>query len=103
MRLRNPKEAEGMSDTKISPSGQAGLSREAPASNWRRILGMAGMFCIMVGVFVGAASKEVGGVAAKLLATAGVLLIAISLVAAIINVVSSRLNRGKGTSVEWRS
>jgi len=92
-----------MSDTKITPGDQAGMGKEAPASNWRNRLAIAGMFCIMVGVFVGAASKEVGGGAPKLLAIAGALLIAISLVAGIINLVSSRLNRGKGTAHESRS
>jgi len=92
-----------MSDTKVTLGDQASTGKEASASNWRNTLAMAGMFCIMVGVFVGAASKEVGGVAPKVLAIAGALLIAISLVAGIINFVSSRLNRGKGTDLESRS
>jgi hypothetical protein len=103
MRVRNPKEVEVMSDTKITLGNQAGTGKETPASKWRNTLAIAGMFCIMAGVFVGAASKEAGGVAAKFLAIAGALLIAISIVTAAINAVSSRLNRGKGTSVESRS
>lgn len=89
-----------MSDTKISPSGQAGLSREAPAASWRSNLLGVGVVCMFVALFVGAAAKEAAGVIPKLLLLAGLLMIAISTVAGIIHFVASKLNRGKRTSIE---
>ena len=89
-----------MSDTKISPSGQAGLSREAPASSWRSNLLGVGAVCMVVALFVGMAAKEAAGVVPKLLLFVGLLMIAISTVAAIISSVASKLNRGKRTSIE---
>jgi hypothetical protein len=89
-----------MSDAKIRPSGQAGLSKDAPASSWRNKLLGVGVACMFVALFVGAAAKEAAGVVPRLLLLAGLLMLAISTVAGIIQSLASKLNRGKGTSIE---
>jgi len=86
-----------MSDTKVVLGDPAPAQKETPPMNWRNKLSILGMFCILVGVFIGAASKEAAGAAPKFLGIAGGVLIAISIVAAVINAVSSRLISGKGS------
>lgn len=93
----------GMPEIKRSPSGQGGPSREASVSDWRTTLVGIGIFCIIAAVFVGAMSKGAGGIAPKLLATAGSLILGISIVWTIINAVLSRLHRGCRKSLETRS
>lgn len=87
-----------MPDTVMSPSGQDGPGKKAPASNWRTTLVGVGIFCIIGAVFVGAISKEAGGMAPKVLAIAGALLLAISIAWTLISSVLSKLNRGR-----WKS
>jgi hypothetical protein len=55
---------------------------------------------MFVALFVGAAAKEAAGVVPRLLLLAGLLMLAISTVAGIIQSLASKLNRGKGTSIE---
>ena len=90
-----------MSDNQITLGDQPKGSKEAPASDWRRILGMVGFVCIMAGVVIGAVSR--GGAAAKLLGLGGIVVIAISIAASIINQMSSKLNRGKTAGVDQQS
>lgn len=89
-----------MSDAKIRPSGQAGMSKEAPAASWRNNLLGVGVVCMFVALFVGAAAKEAAGVIPKLFLLAGLLMLAISTVAGIVHSLASKLNRSKGTSSE---
>lgn len=73
------------------------------APNWRNTLLGVGMFLIIIALFVGAATKEAGGVAPKLILTAGFGVMAVSILATIIKAVKSKMNGGDKKVVESRS
>lgn len=86
-----------MSETKgpnLSLSNQPEKSKESPTQNWRSTLLGVGMFLIIIALFVGAATKEAGGVAPKLILTLGFGVMAVSIVGTIVNSIKSKINGG---------
>jgi len=95
-----------MSESKgpnLSLSDQQEKGKEPTAPNWRNTLLGVGMFLIIIALFVGAATKEAGGVAPKLILTLGFGVMAVSIVATIVNSIKSKLNSGNKRVVDSRS
>ncbi|OGB91522.1 MAG: hypothetical protein A2Z31_02575 [candidate division NC10 bacterium RBG_16_65_8] len=78
----------------LSLSNQPEKGKEPTAPNWRNTLLGVGMFLIIIALFVGAATKEAGGVAPKLILTLGFGVMAVSIVATIVNSIKSKMNGG---------
>lgn len=78
-------------------------SKEPTTPNWRNTLLGAGMFLIIIALFVGAATKEAGGIAPKLILMAGFGVMAVSIIATIVNSIKSKMNGGAKRVVDSRS
>jgi hypothetical protein len=78
-------------------------SNEPTTPSWRNTLLGAGMFLIIIALFVGAATKEAGGMAPKIILTAGLGVMAVSIIATIVNSIKTRMSGGPKTIVDSRS
>ncbi len=83
-----------MADIKVGIGNQETLTTAAPGSKWRNVTLSLGFFSILLALFIGAAMKEGKSLAPKYLALTGLALIAISVVASLINWISRKANGG---------
>ena len=91
-----------MSNTKIHPGDKPPPAMQARAPSWRSSLVGIGVVCTIGAMFVGAASKGAAGPLPRVLAIAGVLLVAAAVAMKIMAGVSTTLNRRKGTNIQSR-
>lgn len=83
-----------MAEVKTGLGGQQGLRKAAPGSRWRNAFMATGFFCLLVSLFLGATMKEAAGVLPKFIFLAGIVLIAISGIGALIGRISHKGSGG---------